>query len=104
MQTTISSTYKEEAEKWVSKKEENVSEISFAMVTDFANYLDSFATIDDKLQILAYQKAREIDGEVLFALANEIPKEKIEQIVRSVHEKHRHTKITQQPTEPVEVN
>lgn len=60
----------------------------------FAKYLDGFAVLDDKMQILAYQKAREIDGEVLFALAELLPKDQVEDIIRNVYSKHKHTKNT----------
>lgn len=65
----------------------------------FAIYLDRFSTIDDKLQMLAMTKAREIDREVLLALAAQLPGEKVRELIGGIYGKHKHTKV--EPLEPI---
>lgn len=96
MTNELSTTFQMAAEKFIADKPEVFleAEKSIEAVKNFAKHLDSFAVLDDKMQILAYQKAREIDGEVLFALAELLPKEQVEDIIRNVYAKHKHTKNT----------
>lgn len=95
--TEISQTYQAKANEWIKEKYQEIpldpqdpdfDQEKRDAVLEFAKYLDSFAVLDDKIQILAYQKSREIDREVMMALVEEIPKEKVEEIVRSIHNKH----------------
>ncbi len=90
MSITLSKTYREAAEDFIMNDApagEQVQEGIFA----FAKHLDSFSTLDDKLQMLAMHKAREIDREVLLSLAAEIPTGRVEEIVKEIYSKHKHT-------------
>ncbi len=92
--SNLSVTYKESAEKFLVELQEDgnaeAHEVFIEGVRAFAKYLDGFTVLDDKLQILAYQKAREIDREVMLKLAAQLPKEVVENIVREVNSKHIH--------------
>ena len=115
MENNISQTYKESAETFIANEmvvndnaeqgegaqREYESKFNIAQeeaIKEFAKYLDSFAVLDDKMQILAYQKAREVDREVLFAVTALLPKEKVEEVVREVYAKHKHKKNDKGPT------
>jgi len=89
--TNLSKTYVETAQDWLDKNKSDF-EGEPKILLDFAKYLDSFQVLDDKMQIIAMRKSREIDGEVLFGLANALGKEKTQEIIKKVYEKHRHTK------------
>ena len=99
-ETKLSKTFKEVAEEWLETskvspelmKDGDQKIVVSEIVLSFAKHLDSFQTLDAKLELLAMRKSREIDGEVLLAFAKELPKEKVEEIIRGVYEKHRHTK------------
>lgn len=96
MQETLSKTYTEVAIEWFAKlsaDNENLKEDSdyYQGIREFALYLDSFQTLDSKLQLLAMQKAREIDREVMFAMCEKLGKEETENIIKEVYKKHRHS-------------
>lgn len=88
--SNLSVTYQEVADQYLGVKYKDMdgAEAEKQEIMEFAKYLDGFAVLDDKLQILAYQKAREIDREVLFAMARELPKAKVEEIISGVYAKH----------------
>lgn len=59
-------------------------------VLAFAEYLEQRNTIGgDQLTILAIQKAREIETEILNALIDEVGVNKAQEIMRPIVEKHR---------------
>ena len=92
MNKNLSTTYKEEADNFIASVEPTevcYEEACKIAIKDFAQHLDSFAVLDDKLKILAYEKSREIDGEVLKLMAKEVPVEKIREIVEEVHAKYK---------------
>lgn len=89
MQKVLSKTYREVANEF------GVDEFKGGerdAINAFAQYLDSFQTLDSKLEILALYKAREIDKEVLLGLANALGKEKTEEVIKGIYAKHKHQK------------
>lgn len=101
MTTTLSKSYKDIADEFVNEPSLFPSDITDIEqgskgyvfgIKEFAKYLDGFRTITPEMEALAIQKSREIDREVLFALAKELPKEKVEGIIRDVYSHHRHNK------------
>lgn len=97
--TQISTTFKQEADKWLDEKinlpnphivPEYKDAVSSA-IKSFASHLDSFQVLDDSLQLVAIKKSQEIDREVMFALASKLPKEQVQEIIKGIHEKHKHS-------------
>lgn len=61
-------------------------------VESFAKHLDSFQTLTTEMELLALQKSREIDAEVLKAFFDEIGTERSREIIKKVFARHQHTK------------
>jgi len=92
MENKISTTYLESVEKFIEIKDLNNSQINTELLIQYATYLDSFSVLDDKIKLLAYEKAREIDGEVLREMAKHIPHKKLTQIVTTIQDRFKHKK------------
>lgn len=93
MNDKLSKTYCEVAQEWqIANGAYASNEYQIDAVIKFAKYLDSFQTLSDKLQILAIQKAREIDREVLLACVDKFGLEEMQVVIQEVYNRHKHTK------------
>lgn len=92
MTQKLSKTYKEVAKEFIESRQPTLDPDEIVCIKQFAKYLDGFHIITPEMEQLAIQKSREIDREVMFALAKELSKEKVEEIIRGVHSRHRHSK------------
>lgn len=81
-------TYLNAANDLINENPDFYSEEAKQGIVSFARYLDSFKTLSVELQILAMEKSRLIDREVLLAVADEFGKDKVAEIVRKIHDKH----------------
>lgn len=80
------------AEDFIARTPAEMSDHDKDVARGFAAYLDSFQHLSSELELLALYKAREIDREAMLALANELGKDKAAEVIKTVFEKHRHTK------------
>ena len=58
----------------------------------FAKYLDGFNVLTNELMILAYQQSAKINREIILGLAEKLPAETVESIVRAITLAHKHHK------------
>jgi len=65
-------------------------------VIRYAHYLDSFATLDVQLELLALRQARKIDREFMTEMIDELGLEKAKEIARRVNERHLKTTLTEE--------
>jgi hypothetical protein len=85
------STYKEVGLKFIEVMAYKTEAEKHAVMT-FANYLDEKNTIGgNDINMLAIQKSREIEKEILTALIEHIGVQKSQELMLPIVQKHRHT-------------
>lgn len=96
---SISKTYTEMAEEYISNNNNNQATSKYIIkddehhaIIDFAKFLDSMPYLFPHMELMAMKKAREIDREVYLAMVDALGIEKSTEIAREIHKRHKHRK------------
>lgn len=91
-QTPTVKTYIAVAQELIEKNPDFYNQEAQDGILSFAKYLDSFKVLGVELQLVAYQKAREIDRELILECCDVFGKENVTALAKKIAEKHRHGK------------